>query len=561
MSGSQALNATHDDVRPHAQSAHSFVTTRRRPSGGVDTSKRRLALGSGLLVGLCLWCGVAQAQQETRVSVTDTLTTEYRADNKNGLDGLDDEYGIAVNRLNLSGRSGGISTQLRLDTVYFPNRNLGLGVRNPDFQNDVRLERLSVRYKLGDWTLVAGDFYIQLGRGIALALRKVDEAGLDVTLRGGKVRYSTDDHEIMVFAGETNTSNIDLLNQIFIEETRDVFTGFNYEYSGFDRLNGGFFGMYFEPRETLLPGERDRIFANGVYLEIPELTERAALYAEAGSQHQEIAGAVSTGRGFGNTILANAFAGYATLDVDLDPVTLLVEALFLDDYDLRGSTNTALGSRFIYNQAPTLERFDQQVLTNNDVRGGRVRAEYNFYEPDLVLHANLMVRLNQARAAEELRQYHAFGGFLLYYQDGASRIQLSGGHRDEQQTQGAFTKTLTHTEWDWLQAVGGGYSLHINGNVDWWELQDNPFIWSSTFFGVDKAGLGGLTFEFGVDTQNESPGVRNYFFAGILAAEISDAITARATAGSQRGGIKCVSGVCREFPAFAGGRLELVGRF
>jgi hypothetical protein len=35
----------------------------------------------------------------------------------------------------------------------------------------------------------------------------------------------------------------------------------------------------------------------------------------------------------------------------------------------------------------------------------------------------------------------------------------------------------------------------------------------------------------------------------------------RAVAGSQRGGIKCVAGICREYPAFTGVRAEVVTRF
>ena len=34
----------------------------------------------------------------------------------------------------------------------------------------------------------------------------------------------------------------------------------------------------------------------------------------------------------------------------------------------------------------------------------------------------------------------------------------------------------------------------------------------------------------------------------------------RATVGNQRGGIKCVGGVCRDFPEFSGYRLQLIAR-
>ena len=34
----------------------------------------------------------------------------------------------------------------------------------------------------------------------------------------------------------------------------------------------------------------------------------------------------------------------------------------------------------------------------------------------------------------------------------------------------------------------------------------------------------------------------------------------RVFVGGTRGGLKCISGVCRDFPAFTGGRLEVVVR-
>ncbi|MFC1612127.1 DUF6029 family protein, partial [Myxococcota bacterium] len=69
---------------------------------------------------------------------------------------------------------------------------------------------------------------------------------------------------------------------------------------------------------------------------------------------------------------------------------------------------------------------------------------------------------------------------------------------------------------------------------------------------------GGLTIELGYDTRD--PEVQSYFVAGIVAVEVIEQLALTATVGTQRGGIKCVSGVCREFPAFAGGRIEIVGR-
>ena len=68
---------------------------------------------------LLVWFAAATvAAQEGNLPVTDTLITEYRADNKNVLDD-DDDYGVVVNRLNLNGSAGDLTGQVRVDSVAF----------------------------------------------------------------------------------------------------------------------------------------------------------------------------------------------------------------------------------------------------------------------------------------------------------------------------------------------------------------------------------------------------------------------------------------------------------
>ena len=78
--------------------------------------------------------------------------------------------------------------------------------------------------------------------------------------------------------------------------------------------------------------------------------------------------------------------------------------------------------------------------------------------------------------------------------------------------------------------------------------------------GVEKSGTAALTIEIGYDTQDPTEGVSNMFLAAILSWEINEMFRLRAIAGTQRGGIKCIAGVCRDFPEFAGARAELVTR-
>ena len=54
---------------------------------------------------------------------------------------------------------------------------------------------------------------------------------------------------------------------------------------------------------------------------------------------------------------------------------------------------------------------------------------------------------------------------------------------------------------------------------------------------------------------------RHDFFNGSVLWNITTATSVMVFAGGMRPGLRCVSGVCRNFPAFQGVRLEVVVRF
>ena len=57
-----------------------------------------------------------------------------------------------------------------------------------------------------------------------------------------------------------------------------------------------------------------------------------------------------------------------------------------------------------------------------------------------------------------------------------------------------------------------------------------------------------------------SPKLNENFFNGALQYNITTASSIRVFVGGTRGGLKCISGICRDFPPFTGARLEVVVR-
>ena len=269
------------------------------------------------------------------------------------------------------------------------------------------------------------------------------------------------------------------------------------------------------------------------------------------------------------------YGSYGLADLAFGDYSFVLESIYLDDWSIEGSGNSALdGEPFRYNQAPTLERIDQESLNHPSVHGGRVRAERYFFEADTTAYVagNLLVNdMGESR----LRQMHGYGGVKAYYQDAASRFEISGGYRDETTLDSPPAardggvvlpgyrqhKSMIEAQLDWAQFLGNGLSLHVTNDTEFRTLGDAAYQRGTLITSVEKAGLGTLAFEFGYDTQSQSADQANFFYAGHVRWEMSDHFTLTAVGGTQRGGIKCLSGVCRQWPAFAGGRLELISRF
>ncbi len=198
------------------------------------------------------------------VDISNTTALAYKLDNRNEtnvagrtltpIQLVDDNYGEWFNRLYLRARYWKVSLGVRLDsTVYFNTfdrpraRELILERLGPP--GDVQLEtqfaremhtrytsllypaKLWVGFKHKKYEATVGDFYMQLGRGLIFSVRKIDEVGLDTTVRGGKLASSWkwDDFRVgvKVFGGQLNPIRIDFASGRVLHGTGNpLFFGF-----------------------------------------------------------------------------------------------------------------------------------------------------------------------------------------------------------------------------------------------------------------------------------------------------------------------------------------------
>ncbi len=179
------------------------------------------------------------------VDISNTSSLSYRFDNRNDTNTggvtltpsqhVDDNYGEWLNRLYLRTRYWKFSLGLRLDSaVYFHTfdreraRELileELGAPDLALENQFAREihtrftslvypsKLWLSFKHKEYEATLGDFYMQLGRGLVFSVRKIDEVGIDTTVRGGKLKgsWSVDDFnlEVNAFGGQMNPIRID----------------------------------------------------------------------------------------------------------------------------------------------------------------------------------------------------------------------------------------------------------------------------------------------------------------------------------------------------------------
>jgi hypothetical protein len=159
-----------------------------------------------------------------QLDFTETSIVAQRFDARAREAPQDSGWGEWINRLNVALRWGRWTAGLRLDSAEYWRRP----VDNPDYpslpasaqaqiaqDNESRYKssiypaKLWLTYAAPGLEVTAGDAYVQFGRGLTLSMRKIDELGIDTTVRGAKVRIDEDPFAFTMVAGFGNPSRVD----------------------------------------------------------------------------------------------------------------------------------------------------------------------------------------------------------------------------------------------------------------------------------------------------------------------------------------------------------------
>ena len=548
----------------------------------------------------------SQAEDRLSWSLTETLLLEWHGEADMPQPSPQaahdrDNYLVLKNRANLGLRRGPLDVTVRFDqSTYWntcpempdaePDQDDILGCRSPRdgaHESDYQLERVTARLSLGRHRLYAGDFPVQVGRGIALSLRKVSEFGIDDALRGARVQLRLHDAVgLDLFGGVLNVNNIDEVTDAPVPDPRDRIVGGQLEGRILDVANVTAHGVLVFPlsadglvAEDSYGGEWTGIV--GGTLELPELFDRLSVFVEGDGLIRTLAeGGEQEG-----------FALYSAIDLDLGRVTLLGELKWYEGFRVMGTLTEGVGpegeaTARPLSLPPTIEREDQNILNNWDVLGGRLRADVRLAR-DFLLYTN--AAYVHGRDDNLVDTFHVFGGLEYRLARGRVNGTLSGGYRREFDREGEnadvdwdrVTTTLYHLELNVTAQVVGRHGLHLAFRHETWNKpsgsDDHTFHRGTLSLGYDLGSTLSVSVAYEYDTTTDlneytindencqpwlvATEVRRHFGFAEVRYQPLRWLDLRLRGGTMRGGLRCLSGVCRMFPNFTGVRLEAVVRF
>ncbi|HEX9100856.1 MAG TPA: DUF6029 family protein [Polyangia bacterium] len=549
---------------------------------------RRLALAIALFA-----CADARAiefklwNQPLRVGIVESFYASYHGDLGPGLVSETDVNGMPTtsprfvdlqSRLNVDLGWRRFRAFTRFDTAAYPDRPAGacgpdattpVSLRSRFCQSPFYVEKWGLEYNGRAIEAVLGDFYVSFGRGMVLSIRKIDELGIDTTLRGGKLVYHEDRVAATLVLGVTNMQNVDEATGRTVRDyapeatflrpvpaPRDFIGGSRVEYRFFDRVNVGLHEVGgVQAIDATASARHDSFFLYGGSVDAPKLLRWLGVYFEGAGQLETLSD--ERQRGYALYGALNGYFGNLTLQLEVK------------DYVHYQPWKASIPGGYVefapvqYLSPPTAER----VLTELqapifDVRGPRLRADWRVNDR-LLVYASYAYFEDRSVPTSPLAFHDPYAGAELRWSRGQSHFFPSGGYRLEwDEALHAEHQHVGHIEWDGTQALPRGLSIETQGFV---LVRNEPLLmvppWTEGNAYLALKWTLYLVATLGYEwTTLQSTAATHHFFNGALQWNFTTASSIRVFVGGTRGGLKCISGVCRVFPPFTGARLELVLR-
>lgn len=568
-------------------------------------------------------------------------------------------WGQWVNRLNASLVWEKLSVGMRLDSALYWNRPID----QPDsvvpktaglerdgaarYRDSIYPAKLFVRYDAPGVEITLGDAYVQFTRGLVLSMRKLDDLGVDNTVRGIKIAVTKGPFAVTVVGGYANPSRVDeatgyalFLPRPTANDTRspqpvlgsDHILGaeiqggrgtpvvvttalanftrcapYRYFASGAIEQDGSFFAELGHcsddvdagrppPTPTWLAGQNGfnraaRYVTNlSQSIEFPKMGPLGSLYLAAVIQQRSFID------GSQNDVGSALYASYSG---SVGPVTNTLEIKsYRNFYPVQGAIDTTRVSAFepiTYSQWPTGELLTQDSAFGNFnacVDGGRLRTDIRMSKRLLTyfqaIYAHTKTELIAGRCDSAGRQvggnpgqdpaslsndvWDGLGGIQFEFDHAKSFFLSTIGVRNDTKGTGEPYYHQGEITYTFSKYLGKQVSLELLGRhrLRYYETDnirqpseggaDRPLAWAEgeNYTAIKIAPK--WVFSQGIEYTSRL-GYSSLYINGAIVYRFTKDSNIRVFAGQQRGGLRCVSGVCRVYPAFEGARLELTIRF
>jgi hypothetical protein len=445
-------------------------------------------------------------------------------------------------------------------------------------------ERLALGYSGRNLEVTLGDHYVSLGRGLVLSLRKVDELGSDTALRGGRVVVREGPASATLVAGVTNIVNVDEATGRTSPDPLDFVLGLRTEFQPHRLLSVAAQGAAILNHHDALPNqnEKDRSLLGGFSLEARDVPILHHVYLEYAHALRTIVGSDVGGD-----------ALYGAITHSRGPLTLLLEGKYYRGFptiqpSLQNPTDSFATIR--YNNPPTVERVlaDMETTDQLEVGGARLRADHKA-SSNVNWFASYGYFYDWTDAGARVDIHDPYAGATLAWQEHRSHATVSGGVRLVQERANtdpdlplhpAELHSLDgHVEVVASQALTRRLSLELVGRHRYRNKRalTDTNRWHEGEWAIGVRWSPSLVVAAGWEYTTDpakphppcgavgEPVCETYrqmnFFNGQVGWTFRQGSSIRVFAGGQRGGLRCVSGVCRVFPSFQGVKAEAVLRF
>ena len=590
--------------------------------------------------------------EPVRLDVVETSIAAQHFSARDGERPIDQGYGAWLNRLNMALHWQRWTLAARLDSSFYWARpedaiaNFAPAQRpnvirdgSTRYRDAIFPAKVWATYQSPDLEATIGDAYVQFGRGLVLSMRKIDELGIDNTVRGAKIAYQRDPFSLTVVAGLANPSRVDEATgrALFLSKPvagdsagpqplfgSDRIVGAQiqagrglpvvlsthaarltrcapYRYDAGGRVIDGALDAPFgscDPSDTrswlssvpdgLGPAiNATEIGTAGQSIEVPSLWKHGSLYIEAAVQHRDHDGSLALDPH------PNGNALYGSMSTDIGPVTNTLEIKsYRNFYPLAGAVNATNATEFsniFYSNPPTAEPITQDAFTgyfNACVDGGRLRTDvrtsdtFLFYGTGTYAHTKSEApgggcdehghTVTSAANPDTVQSnvWDGTGGIEWRFDSDRSHLFASGGARDDARVAGPSLYKEFHVEYAFTKHIKGPYSIELagrhrlrreetknirsaTGSEEFWREGENYTALKIAPKWVVSQGFEYMTLA----------GFPTYYVNGSLLYRFTEGSNLRLLVGQQRGGLKCVSGVCKVFPPFSGARAEVTVRF